>query len=398
MKRLVSVIIAIVLVLAMSVPAFALDKSNYQKQELKGTTLNVYNWGEYISDGSEGSMDINKKFEELTGIKVNYTNYDSNEDMYGKLKSGGVSYDIIIPSDYMIQRLVKEKMLLKLDFKNIPNYKNIDDKYKNLFFDKKNEYSVPYSVGMVGLIYNKKMVKEKPTSWSAMWDKEYKGKILTFNNPRDAFAISQFLLGKSVNTTNQEDWQLAYDKLLEQKPLIKSYVMDDVFNIMERNGAVMAPYYAGDFLTMKSNNDDLEFVYPKEGTNIFVDSICIPSTCQNKEAAELYINFLLDPEVALANAETIRYATPNKEVLKMDNYSLKDNEYLYPKDKKIYDKVEYFENLPQDTLDVMTSLWDDLKLSQTSNKSLYIGVGVLAGLIIVVVVARVIRKKKREEA
>lgn len=397
MKKVFSAILSIALVCALAVPAFALNEEKYKKSNLEGTTLNVYNWGEYISDGGEGSLDINKKFEDVTGIKVNYTNYDSNEDMYGKLKSGGASYDIIIPSDYMIQRLVKEDMLLKLDFKNIPNYKYIDKKYKDLYFDKTNEYSVPYSVGMVGLIYNKKIVKEKPTSWAAMWDEQYKGQILTFNNPRDAFAISQFLLGQSINTTKEEEWQKAYDKLLEQKPLIKSYVMDEVFTIMERDGAAMAPYYAGDFLTMKTNNKNLGFVYPKEGTNIFVDSICIPNTCQNKEAAELYINFLLDPEISLANAEKIRYATPNTEVLKMDEYSLKDSEILYPKDTKVYDRVEYFENLPQETLNTMTSLWDDLKVAGTSNKTLYIAIGgaVVAVAILFVVIKKV--KKNRED-
>lgn len=397
MKKIFSAILTVALVCALAVPAFALNEKKYQKENLKGTTLNVYNWGEYISDGKEGSLDINKRFEEVTGIKVNYTNYDSNEDMYGKLKSGGANYDIIIPSDYMIQRMVKENMLLKLDFNNIPNYKNVDDKYKDLYFDKKNEYSVPYSVGMVGLIYNKKMVKEKPTSWEVMWDKQYKGKILTFNNPRDAFAIAQFLLHQNVNTTKAEDWDKAYDKLLEQKRVIKSYVMDEVFPAMEKSSAAMAPYYAGDFLTMKTVNEDLEFVYPKEGTNIFVDSICIPNTSTNKEAAELYIDFLLDPEISLANAEKIRYATPNKEVLKMEEYSLKDNEYLYPKDVKLYEKVQYFENLPQSTLDNMTNLWDELKVANVSNKSLYIGIGAFVVVIVGFAVFKTIQKKKREE-
>ncbi|MEG0979831.1 MAG: spermidine/putrescine ABC transporter substrate-binding protein [Oscillospiraceae bacterium] len=398
MKKFFSIILSAILVCGMSFSAFALDDSAYKKSDLAGTTLNVYNWGEYISDGAEGTLNVNKKFEELTGIKVNYTNFDSNEDMYGKLKSGGASYDIIIPSDYMIERLEKEKMLVKLDFSNIPNYKYIDKKYKDLFFDKNNEYSVPYAVGMVGLIYNTKMVDKAPTSWDVMWDEKYSGQILMFNNPRDAFAIAQFLLKQNVNSTKEDDWNLALDKLKEQKPLIKSYVMDDVFNIMERNGAAIAPYYAGDFLTMKTNNPDLAFVYPKEGTNTFVDSICIPSTCQNKAAAELYINFLLEPEIALANAETIRYASPHTEVVKMDEYTLKDNEVIYPKDAKVYENVQYFENLPPETLALMSDLWNDLKIEGNSNTSIYIGVGVVVVAIAGYAIFKAVQKKKREEA
>ena len=208
--------------------------------------------------------------------------FDSNEDLYSKLKSGGVSYDVIIPSDYMIERMIKEGMLQKLDFDNIPNYSYIADDYKNLYFDENNEYSVPYTGGMVGLIYNTTMVTETPDSWSIMWDEKYSGQILTFNNSRDAFGVAQYLLGQSVNTTNPDDWRAAADKLIEQKPLIQSYVMDEVFIKMEDGEAAIAPYYGGDYLTMADVNPDLAFVYPKEGTNIFVDSMCIRRTPKTK--------------------------------------------------------------------------------------------------------------------
>ena len=247
-------------------------------RDLAGTTLNVFNWGLYISDGSEGSFDVNKAFEELTGIKVNYMNYESNEAMYAKLKSGAVSYDIIIPSDYMIERLKNEDMLQKLDMSKITNYDLIDEKYKNLYFDENNEYSVPYNVGLVGLIYNTTMVDGTPDSWSVMWDEKYADNILTFNNPRDAFAIAQFLLGIDVNTTDKAEWDRAAEKLKEQNKVLQARVMDEVFNKMEGGNAALAPYYAGDFLTMQENNPDLAFVYPKEGTNIFVDSVCVPAT------------------------------------------------------------------------------------------------------------------------
>ena len=199
-------------------------------RDLEGTTLNVFNWGEYISDGSEDSFDVNKEFEKLTGIKVNYSYYDNNEAMYSKLKSGAVAYDIIIPSDYMIERLKNEGMLEKLDFSKLDNYKYISDEYKDLYFDENNEYSVPYNVGMVGLIYNKTMVEGEPTSWNIMWDSKYADDILTFNNPRDAFGIAQFLLGLDINSNDTADWDKAAAKLTEQNAVLQARVNDEVFN------------------------------------------------------------------------------------------------------------------------------------------------------------------------
>lgn len=401
MKRIVAILFTVVLVFTMAVPALAADAS-----DLAGTTINVYNWGEYISDGSEGSMDINAEFTKRTGIKVNYNNYDTNENMYAKLKSDGVSFDIVIPSDYMIERLIGEDMLQKIDFSNIPNYKYIDAKYKGLYFDPKDEYSVPYNVGMVGLIYNTKMVKEAPTSWNVMWDEQYKGKVLMFDNPRDAFGIAQKLLGQSFNTTDEAEWRAAADKLKAQKPILQGYVMDDIFRKMESGEAAIAPYYAGDFITMHSNNPDLAFVYPQEGVNIFVDSICIPKNAKNKAAAEAYINFLLDPDIAVENANYLGYATPNTAVLTREDYELKGNEYLYPEDQKM-PKTEYFYNMPQKTLTLMTDLWSELKASQnieageeqkTDYTWLYVGVGAVVVIAAAVIAYKVVKKKKRDFA
>ena len=324
-----------------------------------GTELNVFNWGEYISDGSDGSLDVNKEFEKLTGIKVNYQEFDSNEAMYGKLSSEAVSYDIIIPSDYMIDRLVSEGKLAELDFSMIDNYEFIADEYKNLPFDPENKYSVPYNVGMVGLIYNTTMVEGTPDSWEIMWDEKYAGDILTFNNPRDAFAIVQFLLGMDVNSTDEADWRAAADKLIEQNPVLQGRVMDAVFNKMEGGNAAMAPYYAGDFLSMQENNPDLAFVYPKEGTNIFVDSICVPKNCRNYEAAMLYINFLLEPEVALANAEYICYASPNTAVINNPEYTYAGNEILYPTEENT-PEVQYFEDIDPNTRKLYNDLWEEV--------------------------------------
>ncbi len=323
-------------------------------REFEGTSIKVFNWGEYISDGSGGSLHVNKAFEKLTGIKVYYSNFDSNELMYGKIKNNSEAFDVIIPSDYMIQRMINEDLLQKIDMSKISNYKYIHEDYKNLYFDKNNEYSVPYNVGMVGLIYNETMVEEAPTSWGVMWDSRYKGNILTFDNPRDAFAISQFLLGIDLNTTDTSEWDRAAEKLKEQNKVLQKRVMDEVFNKMEGGNAAIAPYYAGDYLTMAENNPDLKFVYPKEGTNIFVDSICIPKNAKNYEAALMYINFLLEPEVALANAEYIRYASPNTAVLNNPDYSLKDNEILYPTTKP---KTQYFEDLDPKIRKYYEDLW-----------------------------------------
>lgn len=396
-RRLIVTLIALMMALN-AFPAFAKDYLEYDEDyvaPLTGEYINVYNWGEYISDGSEGSLDLNAEFTRITGIKVNYTNYASNEDMYAKLKSGGANYDVIIPSDYMVQRLINEGMLQKLDFSNIPNYKYIDPKYVNLPYDVNNEYSVPYTVGMVGLIYNGAMIErmgyEPPSSWSVMWDGRYSGSILMFNNPRDAFAISQFLLGIDLNSTDTEDWQKAYEKLLEQKPFVQSYVMDEIFNKMENNEAILAPYYVGDFLSMKDNNDDLEFVYPEEGVNYFVDAMCVPTSARNKKAAEMYINFMLDPEIALQNAEYIYYASPHTEVINNPEYSLYQNEYIYPS-KDI--KTDIFTDLPKEITQTMTDYWDNLKVDGYDYTLYYICFIAILIFIIGLTIYRNHKKKK----
>lgn len=404
MKRTVCIVFIALIVSALALPAAGYDDVTeaIDYTAYAGTKINVYNWGEYISDGSEDSADINAMFTALTGIVVNYSTFESNETLYAKLQSGAASYDVIIPSDYMVARLASEGMLMELDFSNIPNYANISDKYKNLYFDPFNKYSVPYTAGMLGLIYNTKVVTETPDSWGVMWDQAYAKKILMINNCRDGFSIAQFLLGYSVNGTDETEWRSALDKLKEQKPLVQSYVMDEVFNKMEKGEAAIAAYYAGDFLTMYQNNEDLAFVYPKEGTNIFVDAMCIPKGARNKAAAELYINFLLDTEVAVANAEYICYASPNTKVVENEEYraymtELHENalEYLYP-DNTGY-KVEYFENLPKDTITLMNSLWEELKTDGGFGAGVYIAciavVVVVGGLITYSVVKKKIREK-----
>ena len=369
LMKALSVIVCVVIVGTMtgvSIMSRKLKNTNIEVvgdygRDLAGTTLNVYNWGEYLSLGEDDAIDVNAAFEKLTGIKVNYTNFESNEEMYAKIKAGSSAYDIIIPSDYMIQRMIREDLLLKLDFSEISNYSYIADEYKNLYFDPKNEYSVPYNVGMVGLIYNKTMVEEAPDSWEALFDSRYKGNILTFNNSRDAFAIAQFALGLDINSLSKDDWNRASDKLKQQNSVLQARVMDEVFNKMESGNAALAPYYAGDFYIMKEANDDLEVVYPKEGTNIFVDSVCVPKTAQNFEAAMMYINFLLEPEVALANAEYICYASPNTSVIENEEYTYKDDPVLYPSDE-VKKNTQYFHDIAPEIRSHYEKLWMEVKL------------------------------------
>lgn len=286
----------------------------------KAITLNVYNWGEYISDGFQGSLDSNAAFEEYyyekfgVKVKVNYTTYATNEDMYSKLKSGAGTYDIVVPSDYMIQKMIDEDMLLPFDATTVENYKYIADGFKGMYYDENELYSVPYTYGMIGVIYNTALVDPEDyekQSWDLLWNEKYKGKILQFNNPRDAFGSAMYLEGLDINSTDPEVWNKALLKLAEQKPLVQAYVNDEIFNKMTTASAAVAPYFAGDFLIMADQNEDLAFYYPKEGANYFVDAMCIPKNAREPEIAKEYINFMLSEETAVANAVYIGYASPN---------------------------------------------------------------------------------------
>ena len=396
MKKFTALLFALIIICTLPISVSAYENENYYKG-LEGAQINVFNWGEYISDTYEdGILDVNKEFEKLTGIKVNYVTFESNEDMYPKIKNGGASYDIIIPSDYMIQRMIAEDMLMEIDAKSLPNYKYVSDEYRNMYYDPDNAYSVPYNVGMVGLIYNKTMVEEEPTSWTALWDERYAGKILMIDNPRDAFAIPQKILGYSLNSTDEKELSDVAQMLIEQKPLLQGYVMDEIYNKMESGEAAMVPYYVGDYILMKDVNPDLGFVYPKEGVNIFVDAMCIPKCTQNYDAAMLYINFMLDPEIALSNALYIGYATPNTGVLEHPDYAdMRENEYLYP-DKDNMPDVEYFHNLPQETLHMFSQLWNEIRIYGSDNTHIYIGFAVVGFAVVFFMVKKYITRRKRE--
>jgi spermidine/putrescine transport system substrate-binding protein len=324
-------------------------------------TITVYNWGEYISDGGDDSFYTNKECENLTGISVNYITFASNEQMYAKLKSEGTSlYDIIVPSDYMIARMIREGMVEMLDYSNIPNYTLVDDHYKSLEHDRNNEYSVPYMWGLVGIIYNKTMVNGKIDSWNALWDEEYKGNILMFDNPRDAFAISLSRLGYSMNTEDSAQIEQAAEELMKQKSLVQAYVMDEIFNKMEGGEAIIAPYYAGDAITMMSENEALAFAFPKEKTNLFVDGFVIPKGSKNKEAAEMYINFMCEPVVSAYNAEYIGYSTPISAAFDLLEMEEEDKALAYPSDKVIANS-EVLREVNSETNLLMDKLWTDIR-------------------------------------
>lgn len=315
--------------------------------------VNVYNWGEYISNGDDDTMDIISEFESKYNIKVNYTTYETNEELYNMLKNSNVSYDVIIPSEYMISKLIDEDMLMKLDYKNIPNYENLMPRFKKLSCDPKSEYTVCYSWGVTAMVYDKTKVKEKPDSWDALWNKDLSGEILMFNNSRDAYAISMQLCGINPSDCSKADVDKASQKLKEQKPLLKKYVMDQVFTEMENSQSAIAPYYAGDIISMMQNNKDLDYSMPKDGANLFYDAMCIPKCSKNKENAEKFINFMEDPEVAAANCEYLSYATPNQKAY--DNYldeDTKKNELIFPSDDYL-DKCYTFTNVSDDVYKYM---------------------------------------------
>ena len=410
MKRFISAAIAALLLLPL---VFVF--SSCENEGGGVTTLYVYNWGEYISDGSDDSLDSNAAFEEWyyeeygEHVKVNYSTFSSNEDLYAKIKSGTVNYDIIVPSDYMIARMIEEDMLVPLDYDNIPNIENLSEDFfgENViydYYDKGNVYSVPYLYGMIGIIYSTDIVDEDCEnigSWDLMWDEDYAGNILQFNNSRDAFGTAQYKLGISVNSDDEDDWITALEELKTQKKILQGYVMDEIYNKMENGSAAISAYYAGDYLTMYEENDALEFFYPEEGTNLYIDAMCIPKSSENKIIAERYINFMLSEEPAIANAEYTYYASPNKLVYENEEYieymeEIKEGGFdiMYPEGVK----VESYENLSPEKLALVNNLWEELKSDMEISVGIYviciIIVVTLAGLGIFFGVRNFLRKKK----
>ena len=357
MKR----IIAFVLTVMMTVGLLAGCGNGGKEQRV----VNVCSWGEYIDESLIG------EFEAQTGIHVNYQTAESNETLYSLLQTGGADFDVIVPSDYMIGRLIDEGMLAELDYSAIPNYDLIDPQYKSLSFDPENKYTVPYSWGTVGIIYNTKMVDEPITSWGAMFDEKYAGQVLMINNSRDALMAALCYLGYDINTTDEAQLDEAFQlvKNAKDKGVYQAFVMDEIFGKMEGGNAAIAMYYAGDYLTMLENNEDLAFVVPEEGSNWFVDAMCVLKSSQHKDEAEEWINFIASTDANLANMDYIWYASPNAEAL-ADYPAYYEAEYEEPLDEDIYSimaipdeeraRCELYVNLPQETLKFYDKLWTQL--------------------------------------
>lgn len=401
MKRLAVLVIAAAAVLSLSIPASAevevADESYYTRFQGQGKTLNVHNWGEYIADGSDDSLDVVREFEELTGIQVNYTTFSTNEEVYARLRNGGANYDLLIPSDYMIARMIRENMLEKLDFSNIPNFKNINQSFLKPVFDSTGEYSVPYTWGTVGIIYNKEMVDEEDLgSWDLLWNQKYMGQILMFANPRDDFGIALKRLGFPMNPENTEQLALATDELKKQKLLVQAYVMDEVFDKMIGGEAAIAPYYAGDAITMMADNPDLGFFVPDEGTNRFVDAMVIPKGAKNKECAEMFINFLLEAEVGASNIEYIGYSSPNDAAMAILPSEITENSVAYPPENVIA-KTEFWKDLSPELNLAVDAAWTELLSSDDQYSRWLVPVFLIIALGASVTINVVRARRKRRE-
>ena len=403
------------------------------KKDYPTKTLNVYNWGEYISDEDDeesGLFDVNSAFEEYFNkyladeykcyIKVNYSTYATNEDMYAKITNSAVAYDIVIPSDYMIQKMIANDLLIEIDKSKLSNYTNISDEFRGLYYDSEDKYSVPYTYGMLGVIYNAEFVAEEDVakqSWGLLWDEKYAGKILQFNNPRDAFGTAMYWNNLDINSNATAVWDQALQYLKDQKPLLQGYVNDEIFNKMKGASAYIAPYFAGDFLTMAAANDDLNFYYPKEGTNYFVDAMCIPVTSKNTDLAHEYINYMISVEAATANALYIGYASPNKAVTESDYYKEKlsynyDTDYLsawdvlYGKSKDEANAnysynpayMDYYKDESIDVQSYVNSLWESLKTENSTELWVHIAsITIVVGVLSYAVYDLYIKKKRSRD-
>ncbi len=379
----------------------------------KKITLYVYNWGEYISDGSEDSVETNAEFEaycrDTLGIdvEVNYSTFSSNEDMYAKISSGSAVYDVIIPSDYMIQRMVEESLLQPLNIEKIPNYEYVRDEFKgdNVYYedDSDNIYSVPYFYGMIGVIYNTSIVAEDNEnigSWDLLWDARHTGDILQYNNSRDAFGTALYKLGYDVNEATEEQWREALALLTEQKQYVQGYVMDEIFNKMQGGAAAVSTYYAGDFLSMYENNDQLAFFYPKEGTNVYIDAMCIPANAQHVDLAHEYINFMCSEDIAVANAEATYYASPLSTVLENEEYQecmaeVHENamDILYGEEASSVPTQAYL-NLTPERLTLLNDLWEELKVESSIGLEIYILCGIILAALVILIIAKMVKKHR----
>ena len=343
------IILALVLMMVVTVVAGCGEKK---------PSINVYNWGDYIDES------VLDDFEEEYGIKVNYSTFATNEDLYVKLKQGGESFDVIFPSDYMIERMIREGMLAKIDMNKVPNIKNVDEDFMNLDYDPNNEYSVPYMWGTVGIVYNKTMVDDVVDSWDILWNEKYKDQIIMLNSQRDTIAVALLKLGYSLNSRNIDELEEAKAELLKQRPLVWAYQGDEVKDTMVGGEAALAVVWSGDAVAIMRENPDLDYAIPKEGTNLWFDSMVIPANAKNKEGAELFINFLCRPDIAARNADYIGYSTPIPEAVDMLPEEIRNSKVAYPSDEFLDSvKLEVFKD-PMDIITEYDRIWTEVMSGQ----------------------------------
>ncbi len=318
--------------------------------------VKVYNWGDYIDE------DVITQFEEETGIEVIYDTFETNEEMYPKIESGAVSFDLICPSDYMIQKMLENGLLQKINWDNVPNIKNIGQAYmeSSKSFDPTNEYSVPYCFGTVGIMYNTTLVNETIDSWSVLWDEKYRDDILMQKSVRDAFAVALKYLGFSLNSVNENELISARNLLIEQKPLVQAYVIDQVRDKMINGEAAIGVIYSGELLYCQEENPNLAYTVPKEGSNMWIDSWVIPKNSENKENAEAFLNFLCRADIAYKNFEYITYPTPNEAALELIEPKIRNDENVFPS-QDILNRCEVFKYLGSEAEAMYDIYWMEVQ-------------------------------------
>ncbi|HHW71575.1 MAG TPA: spermidine/putrescine ABC transporter substrate-binding protein [Clostridiales bacterium] len=321
-------------------------------EDTNRVTINVYNWGDYIDE------DVIRDFEDKYDIRVNYDQFATNEEMYVKIKSGTSKYDVLFPSDYMIERMIEEDLLQKINMDNIPNYKYIEPQFKNLDFDPNNEYSVPYFWGTMGILYNKTMVDEEVDSWKILWDEKYEDEIFMLDSQRDSIGITLKMLGYSLNTVNESELEEAKKALIAQRPLVLAYVIDEVTDKMVAGEGALAVVWSGDAVAAMKQNPDLDYVIPKEGSNLWFDSMVIPKNSEHKKEAELFINYMCETDIAYRNTDYVGYSTPHMEARKMLDPKIRDSEVAYPNIESL-DNCEIFHHLGED-LKLYDRIWTDI--------------------------------------
>jgi len=353
LKKLIQLFVAIFLI--SGVILFTLNQLNETQGYSGKNVLNIYNWGDYIDPA------LIKQFEKESGIKVVYQTFDSNEAMLTKIEQGGTTYDIAVPSDYAIAKMIDEKLVLPIDHQKIPNLKNIDSRFLDLSFDPKNKYSIPYFWGTVGIVYNKDLIGKKPTSWKDLWDPKLKNQILLADGAREVIGMSLNSLGYSLNETNESKLQEAKANLMRLTPNVKAIVGDEIKLLLANEEAGLGVVWSGDANEIMSENDKLDYVIPKEGSNVWFDNIVIPKTAKNVKGAHQFINFMLRPDISAKNADYVGYSTPNKEGLKLLDKLVRTDKRFYP-DKQVTDTLEVYENLGKKMLAHYNELFLEFKM------------------------------------